>query len=105
CTAARQPNMRFVAMKSVALGQQAPQPIDQCRALFDQPLPQPMHTQRRLGESDNRSDRRLQTQTNLPAAARADERMWDKRAVSSMAHASMTAHRSDIELQSVLRYC
>ncbi len=33
------------------------------------------------GESDNWSDRRLQTQTNLTAAIKADERMWSKRAV------------------------
>src|ERR1017187_6822872 len=57
------------------------------------------------GQCDNRSDRRLQTQTNLTAAAKADERMWRKRAVSIVARASITAPRSDIELQSVLRYC
>ena len=33
------------------------------------------------GECDNRSDRRLRTQTNLPAAIKADDRMWGKRAV------------------------
>src|ERR1039457_6263980 len=57
------------------------------------------------GQCDNRSDRRLQTQTNLTAAAKANERMWSKRAVSIVARASITAPRSDIELQSVLRYC
>jgi hypothetical protein len=56
------------------------------------------------GECDNRSDRRLQIQTNLPAAIKADERMWSKRAVSIMARTSINALRSDIELQSVPRY-
>jgi hypothetical protein len=46
----------------------------------------------------------LQIQTNLTAAIKADERMWSKRAVFIMARASITALRSDIELQSVHRY-